>query len=121
MTETVKTDLKDLIIEGIRNRKGHDITVVDLSGIESAAASYFIIAEGNSSTQTAAIAESVEEYVRVNSGLKPFGIDGADPGDWVIIDYGDTWVHIFLPEARNRYRLEELWSDASITEIPNLD
>lgn len=121
MTDTTTTELKDLIIEGIHNRKGHRVTVIDLTGIESAAASYFIIAEGTSSTQTAAIAESVEEHVRLSSGDKPFGVDGAEPGDWVIMDYGDTWVHIFLPDTRNRYRLEELWSDAVITEVPDLD
>ncbi|MCM1066916.1 MAG: ribosome silencing factor [Muribaculaceae bacterium] len=118
---TPKKDLQQLIIEGIHERKGRGVTVVDLTAIESAAASYFIIAEGNSTTQTAAIAESVEEYVRINGGVKPFGIDGAEAGDWVIVDYGDTWVHIFLPETRHRYSLEELWSDATITEIPDLD
>jgi len=121
MTDTTTTELKDLIIEGIHNRKGHGVTVIDLTSIEAAAASYFIIAECNSSTQTAAIAESVEEHVRLSSGVKPYGIDGADAGDWVIVDYGDTWVHIFLPDTRNRYKLEELWSDAVITEVPALD
>ena len=110
MTDTTTTELKDLIIEGIHNRKGHGVTVIDLTS-----------AEGNSSTQTAAIAESVEEHVRLSSGVKPYGIDGADAGDWVIVDYGDTWVHIFLPDTRNRYKLEELWSDAVITEVPDLD
>ncbi len=110
MTDTTTTELKDLIIEGIHNRKGHGVTVIDLTSIE-----------GNSSTQTAAIAESVEEHVRLSSGVKPYGIDGADAGDWVIVDYGDTWVHIFLPDTRNRYKLEELWSDAVITEVPDLD
>ncbi len=114
-------DTPKLIIEGIHERKGHGVTIVDLSNIESAATSRFIIAEGNSTTQTAAIAECVEEYVRVNGGGKPYAIDGADTGDWVIMDYGDTWVHIFLPETRQRYNLEELWSDARITHIPDLD
>lgn len=114
-------DLIKLIIEGIQERKGHSITVVDLSAIESAAASTFIIAEGNSTTQTAAIADSVVEYVRGKSGIKPYGIDGEDTCDWVIVDYGDVWVHIFMPETRRRYTLEELWSDAVITDVPDLD
>lgn len=119
MTDT--KDLKQLIIEGIHERKGHGVTVVDMSAIDTAPASCFIIAEGNSTTQTSAIADCVEEYVRKNGGGKPYGVDGETQGDWVIMDYGHTWVHIFLPELRNRYRLEELWSDAVITDVPDLD
>ena len=118
---TQSKDPQQLIIEGIHERKGRGVTVVDLSSIESAAASRFIIAEGNSATQTAAIAESVAEYVLKNSGVKPYAIDGDTVGDWVILDYGDTWVHVFLPEVRQRYNLEELWSDAAISHVPDLD
>jgi len=114
-------DLQQLVIEGIQERKGHAITVVDLSHIESAAAHTFIIAEGNSTTQTAAIADCVEEYVRINGGYKPYNTDGAANAEWIVIDYGDVWVHIFTPETRLRYALEELWSDAKITDIPDLD
>lgn len=118
---TQETDLRQLIIDGIHERKGHAVTLVDLSGIDTAATSAFIIAEGNSTTHTASIAEAVEEYVRVNGGVKPYGIDGEEGSDWVVIDYGSVWVHIFLPQTRMRYNLEELWSDAKITEIPDLD
>lgn len=114
-------DLQQLIIEGIQERKGRSITVVDLSHIESAAAHKFIIAQGNSTTQVAAIADSVIEYVRKNGNAKPYNADGVANAEWVVIDYGDTWVHIFTPETRLRYALEELWSDAGITDIPDLD
>ena len=117
---TTTDAIGDLIIEGIRNRKGHNITIMDLSGIENAAASKFIIAEGTSTTQTSSIAESVEETVRENCGEKPFGIIGENTGEWVVMDYGDVWVHIFLPPIRERCRLEELWSDAKIIEIAEL-
>lgn len=115
------TDIQKLVIEGIQNRKGHGISVIDLSNIDTAATGTFIIAEGNSTTHTASIAESVEEHVRLNSGVKPYGIDGAEGSDWVIIDYGDIWVHIFMPETRTRYNLEELWSDAPIKQVADLD
>ncbi len=118
---TKDKDLRELIIEGIQDRKGSGITVVDMSEIEGASANYFVIAEGKSSTQTAAISDSVEEYVRLNGHVKPFGVQGAENGEWVIMDYGDTWVHIFLPMPRALYNLEDLWSDAKITHIPDLD
>lgn len=116
-----QTDIRQLIIEGIQNRKGHNISVIDLSDIDTAATGAFIIAEGNSTTHTASIAESVEESVRLNSGVKPYGIDGAEGSDWVIMDYGDIWVHIFMPETRTRYNLEDLWSDARIEQVADLD
>lgn len=116
-----QTDIRQLIIEGIQNRKGHAISVIDLSDIDTAATGTFIIAEGNSTTHTASIAESVEEHVRLNGGVKPYGIDGAEGSDWVIIDYGDIWVHIFMPETRTRYNLEDLWSDARIEQVADLD
>ena len=113
--------LQELIIEGIHERKGRNVTIVDMSDIESAAASYFIIAEGSSSMQVGAIADSVREYVQEKSSVKPYSYDGYANSEWIVIDYGDILVHIFIPEARHRYNLEELWSDAVITEIPDLD
>lgn len=114
-------NLQELVIEGITDRKGKKITIVDMSQIESAAASKFIIAEGTSTMQVAAIADSVREYVRINGDVKPYNYDGYQNAEWIVIDYGDTLVHIFVPEARQRYSLEDLWSDAVITDIPDLD
>lgn len=114
-------NLQELIIEGIQERKGRGITHVDLSAIESAAASHFIIAEGSSSMQVSAIADSVREYVQAKCGVKPYNYDGYANAEWIVIDYGDTLVHIFMPETRRRYDLENLWSDAVITNVPDLD
>lgn len=119
MTENI--NLVKLITEGIQERKGHNITHVDLSNIESAAAENFIICEGNSTMQVSAIADSVREYLHENAGIKPYNYDGYQNSQWIVIDYGNTFVHIFLPDVRQYYNLEELWSDAVITEIPDLD
>lgn len=113
--------LQQLIIEGIQDRKGHGITVVDMSHIESSATSVFIIAEGNSTTQVTSIADSVREYVQQHGDIKPYNYDGYRNAEWIVIDYGHILVHIFMPEARQRYNLEDLWSDARITEVPDLD
>lgn len=119
MTENI--NLQQLIIEGIQEKKGHRISVVDLSDIESAAASRFIICEGTSSMQVNAIADSVRDYLLENARVKPYNYDGYSNSQWIVIDYGDTLVHVFLPDVRRRYNLEDLWSDAKITEIPDLD
>lgn len=115
------TDLRPMIIEGIQERKGRSITVVDLSEIESAPVSEFIICQGNSSQQVAAIADSVRDYLLDNYGIKLYNYDGYRNAQWIVIDYGDTLVHIFTRETRQLYNLEELWADAPITEIPDLD
>lgn len=110
-----------MIIEGIRDRKGKNITIVDLEGIDTSSASRFIICEGTSTMQVSAIADSVREYLLDNGGIKPYNYDGYRNSQWIVIDYGDTFVHIFLPEERQRYNLEELWSDAVITDLPDED
>ena len=114
-------DLSKLIIEGIQNRKGRNISIVDMTHIEAAPVSRFIIAEGNSNMQFGAIADSVREFVLENGDTKPYNYDGYTNAEWIVVDYGDTLVHIFQPEARIRYNLEDLWSDAVITDIPDLD
>lgn len=120
-TENKMIKLRPIIIEGIQERKGRSITVVDLSGIESAPVSEFIICQGNSSQQVAAIADSVRDYLLENYGIKPYNYDGYRNAQWIVIDYGDTLVHVFTRETRQLYNLEELWADAPITEIPDLD
>lgn len=118
----ISTEQKlDLIIEGIRDRKGRGITHVDLTDIPTSAARHFIICQGTSTMQVTAIADSVREYVQEHGGVKPYNYDGYRNASWIVIDYGDVFVHIFLPEVRELYRLEELWSDAVITELPDLD
>lgn len=113
--------LTELITEAIHDRKGRNITHIDLSGIDTCGASDFIICEGSSTMQVTAIADSVREYVQQNGNIKPFNYDGYRNAQWIVIDYGSTVVHVFLPETRMRYNLEELWSDGRFTEIPNLD
>lgn len=114
-------ELQQLIIEGIQERKGRHITIVDMSHIDSAAARAFVIAEGTSTMHAASVADSVVEYVREKGNDKPFNADGLVNSEWIVLDYGDIWVHIFVPETRMRYNLEELWSDARLTDVPDLD
>lgn len=118
---TKPDQLQQLIIEGIQEKKGRQVTVVDLSEIESAAASRFIICEGTSSMHVAAVADSIRDYLLEKAGIKPYNYDGYSASQWIVIDYGDTLVHVFMPETRQRYNLEDLWSDAKIIEVPDLD
>lgn len=118
---TDNTDIVRLITEGIQERKGRQITHIDLSANESAAASHFIICQGTSTMQVSAIADSIREYLLEHASRKPYNYDGYQNSEWIVIDYGDAMVHVFLPDTRARYNLEELWSDAPVEHIPDLD
>lgn len=87
----------------------------------AAIANYFVICQGNSPTQVEAIAESVGDICRKETGEKPVGVNGLGNNQWVAIDYVDVLVHIFMPEAREFYDLENLWEDAKLTELPDVD
>ena len=111
-----KNKLVDAIVTGIEEKKGEDIVVVDLDGVEGAICKFFVICSGNSPTQVDAICDSVEEFTRKQAGEKPVRIAGRENSQWVAMDYTDVMVHIFLPDVRQYYALEDLWQDADIFE-----
>lgn len=101
-----------LVIEGILKKKGKRIVTLDLSEIENSICSYFVICHCDSTTQTSAVGESVIEVVLKNSGEKPLHKEGFENANWVLLDYGDVIIHVFLESYRDLYRLEDLWADA---------
>lgn len=121
MYQQGKHKLVDSIIDGIQDKKGHAIVVVDLSRIEDTICRYFVIAQGGSPTQVHALAMSVGKKAREECGARPLAVDGLRNSNWVAMDYADVIVHIFLPEERDFYDIEHLWADADITTIPDLD
>ncbi len=109
------------IVEGIQDKKGKGIVVVDMLKLGNSICDYFVICQGNSPTQVSAITDSIEDTVRINCKKKPYSIDGLRNSQWVAMDYGDILVHIFLPDVRKFYDIEHLWADATLTEIPDID
>jgi len=109
------------ITRGIQEKKGSKIIVADLSHIDGTIANYFVICQGSSPTQVEAITESIGETVRKDAGEKPLHVAGLGANQWVAMDYADVLVHIFLPETRAFYNLENLWEDATLTHIPDID
>ena len=112
--------LNDLIIDAIQDIKGKHIKVLDLRKLEDASADFFIICEGDSTTQVKAISDNVYQRVKDELGLLPSHREGVLGAKWVLVDYFDTVVHVFHPETRAFYDLEDLWSDAIVTEYENL-
>lgn len=120
MEEITNKQIVEKIVEGIQNRKGHRIVIVDLQKLPEAPCEYFVIAEGNSSTQVVAIADEVEDFVRKELRVKPYAVDGVDNAEWIAMDYGQIIVHVFQREPRAFYDIENLWEDGVITEVPDL-
>jgi len=92
------------------DRKAVDVILLDLAGI-STATDYFLVASGNSDTHVTSIAEHLIEELK-EEGVRPAGVEGLRGGRWVLVDYIDWVVHIFHPESRAFYQLENLWGDA---------
>ena len=113
--------LEEKLIEGIQERKGRSITVLDMGGVNNAGVESFVICQGTSPTHVTSVADSVREYVHEQYGIKPYNYDGYRNAQWIVLDYGNVLVHVFTPEWREHYNLEELWSDARRTDIPDLD
>ena len=114
-------DLNSIIISAIQDKKGEKITLIDLSDIQGSSVPEFIICQGKNPSQTYAIAENIKEKVREELHMHEVTSEGYRNSQWIILDYGSLMVHIFLPEPREFYNLEELWADGKITNIPDLD
>ena len=111
----------ELIIEGIQEKKGKGIAVVDMLNLGNSVCDYFVICQVNSPNQVSAITDSIADTLLEKGRRKPYAIDGLRNSQWVAMDYGDVLVHIFLPDVRAFYDIEHLWADAKITMVPDLD
>lgn len=123
-TPTIKAEGEDTmnywIIDAIQDIKGKNILKLDLRSLDDAPADFFIICEGDSSTQVKAISDNIGRKLREKMGLHPNHTEGVEGAKWVLVDFFDTVVHVFYPETRAFYEIEELWGDAKITQYENI-
>ncbi len=117
--DKINNALVNTVVEGMRDNKAHNITILDLRGVDGATADYYVIAEGSSNTQVESIAESVVDRVREDLDDRPIHYEGRGNASWILIDYHDVMVHVFLPEQRAFYDLEGLWSDGKRCDLPD--
>ena len=104
------------IIKAIQDKKGEGIVSLDLRKIHEAVADFFVICQASSTTQVKAIADAIELEVKAELDENPYRHEGQQSAQWILIDYVNVVVHIMQPETRKFYRLEEMWSDAPMTE-----
>jgi ribosome-associated protein len=109
--------LLENIIKGIFEKKGRDVIKIDLRRLDNRITDYFVICHGTSVTQVDSLCDSVDDAVRLGTGEKPSHIEGLDNCFWVLLDYGNVVVHIFLEQYREFYSLESLWADAAIEAV----
>ena len=105
-----------MIIEGIKEKKGKNVTVINLDTISNSPCSFFVICSANSNTQINAIANNIEKLLLENMNLKIWKQEGRQ-SNWRVLDYFDIIIHIFKEETRQKYQLEELWADGIIQKI----
>lgn len=104
------------IINAIQEKKGENIISLDLRKIPEAVADFFIICEATNNTQLKAIADFIEFEVKDKCNEAAYKHEGRQAQQWILIDYVNIVIHVMLPEPRKFYQLEEMWSDATVTE-----
>ena len=103
--------LEEKILQILDNKKGYDIKVIDVKE-KTILADKFIIVSGTSNTHVKALCDNVEEDLK-KEGIAPKRIEGYSEGRWILMDYSEVIVHIFHPEERETYNLEDLWENVS--------
>lgn len=106
----------EVAVSAALDKKANGLEVLRVAELTSLA-DYFIICSGGSERQAVAIADGIEEKLRVELRTRPRLVEGLSPGRWVVMDYGDFIIHVFTEETRSFYGLERLWGDApDVTE-----
>jgi ribosome-associated protein len=98
------------------DKKAIDLNVLDLRGVSSYT-DYFVVCSGNTDRQTKAIHDAIIEGMKKDHGVLPRRVEGLGEARWILLDYFDVVVHVFVPEVREFYRLEQLWGDVPRVEV----
>ncbi|NIP23438.1 MAG: ribosome silencing factor [Phycisphaerae bacterium] len=106
-------ELAHVLVDTILDKKGSDILLLDLRD-EAIFTDYFLICNGESKRQLQTLADSISEDAKAKADVKPWGKEGEPESGWMLIDYGDLIVHLFHPDTRHYYDLEDLWQNAHV-------
>ncbi|MCB1072575.1 MAG: ribosome silencing factor [Chlamydiia bacterium] len=114
MTDKRENSVRE-IAQTLFDKKGSNIIAIDVKGISSIT-DYVIIADGNVDRHVIALAKEVEDIMR-DAGEKPAHVEGMQNGDWIVLDYFQVVIHLFVPEMREKYQLERLWPDGKVIDL----
>ena len=110
-------ELSRLVVHGMLEKKAINIVVMDLRKVNNSITDFFVICSGNTDTQIAAIADSVDEEVFKASKINPWHQEGRQNREWILLDYSDLVVHVQSAELRKYYMLDRLWNDCPTIEL----
>jgi ribosome-associated protein len=105
----------NLVAQAIYDKKGFNILALDVQGISNMT-DYFLIAEGAVGRHVQSLNSFIKDTLSQKK-IEPYQIEGARDGEWIVMDYGDFVIHLFTPEMRERYAIEELWSKSKIIDL----
>ncbi|MGA8163763.1 MAG: ribosome silencing factor [Waddliaceae bacterium] len=103
------------VAQTIYDKKGRNILAIDVRNI-STVTDYFLIAEGSVERHVQALGAAIDETIK-DLGLVLYRSEGKTTGEWIVLDCGDILIHLFLPELREKYALEELWQEGEIVDL----
>ena len=106
--------LSELVVDSLEELKGKDIIRLDVSDLTTLT-DYMVVASGTSNRHVKALSDAVAGRAK-EVGHRPIGIEGEEGSEWILLDLGDTLVHVMLPRVREFYNLEKLWSLSSMRE-----
>ncbi|HET7922393.1 MAG TPA: ribosome silencing factor [Gammaproteobacteria bacterium] len=100
--------LRDLVVTALEDMKGVNVVALDVRG-STPLTDFMVIASGTSDRHVKSLAQAVQDKARAD-GVKAFGVEGEQEGEWVLVDLRDVVVHVMRPQTRDFYGLEKLWS-----------
>jgi ribosome-associated protein len=108
--------LLNAVVSALQDKKGKEIISLDLRKTHSALTDFFVVCHGSSKTHVDALAREVLDKAQLSAGTKPYNKEGFENSEWILIDFVDVVVHVFLEQTRKFYQLEKVWADAGFTE-----
>jgi ribosome-associated protein len=113
--------LSQIAVKGIQEKKGKNITIIDFDGVDGSLFEYYVICTANSPSHVDAITDSIDKEIKQATGLNPRKVEGLQNCQWVLLDYFDVVVHVFLEETREFYNIEAMWKDVKQTHLEDID
>lgn len=106
-------ELANALVDSIIDKKGNNILLLDIRE-QAVFSDYFILCNGENPRQIKALIDAVVENAKKKAGVRPWALEGDPDTGWVLVDFGGVIIHLFSPEKREYYNLEELWNDAHV-------